>query len=221
MNARICVSTKAQSLGELAKSIVEAEKAGADLVEARLDYLHSHEGIEMIPGLVKIPVIATARRVGEGGMFDGSEENRARLLEKAIEAGFAHIDVELGSKALANLSGKRNLIVSWHDFNSTPEVEKLEEVLDQATRSGAEITKVVTTAERSIDNIKVLRFLARHARSHRLVCFAMGEEGLPSRILSPLFGSEFTYASLGRGRETAPGQLPVNELRQVLRELVL
>ncbi|MBO3802785.1 MAG: type I 3-dehydroquinate dehydratase [Candidatus Brockarchaeota archaeon] len=221
MNAKICVSTKARDLEELVKNAVEAERAGADLVEARLDYLPSHEGIGEIPRSVNVPVIATARSAAEGGGFEGGEESRARLLGKAAESGFRYLDVELGSKALEKLSGKGNLIVSWHDFASTPGVEELEEVLDRSIRSGAEIAKIVTTAERSADNITVLRFLARHARSRKMVCFAMGEEGLPSRVLSPLFGSAFTYASLGRGKETAPGQVPVKELKQMLRDLSL
>ncbi|MGQ9514364.1 MAG: type I 3-dehydroquinate dehydratase [Thermoproteota archaeon] len=221
MNARIriCVSTSAHNLEELSKNVVEAEKVGADLIEVRLDHLSSYEGIEKIPELVNIPVIATARRVGDGGRFMGSEENRIRLLEKVSKAGYAYIDVELGSKALAFLSGKNNLIVSWHDFVSTPDVETLEDILNQTVVSGARISKIVTTAVRSIDNITVLRFLARHSKSYKIVCFAMGEEGLPSRVLSPLFGSEFTYASLCSGKETAPGQIPSEELRRIMKEL--
>jgi 3-dehydroquinate dehydratase len=34
-----------------------------------------------------------------------------------------------------------------------------------------------------------------------------------SRLLSPVFGSFFTFASLERGAETAPGQMTVQELR--------
>ncbi|HID18614.1 TPA: type I 3-dehydroquinate dehydratase, partial [Candidatus Bathyarchaeota archaeon] len=51
----------------------------------------------------------------------------------------------------------------------------------------------------------------------KLVCFAMGKLGLPSRILSPIYGGFFTFAALRRGLETAPGQLTIEELRSVVR----
>jgi len=190
-------------------------------VEARLDYLASFSGIERIPGRLGIPVIATLRPVAEGGGFSGDEAGRTKLLERAGESGFSYLDIELGSAASASLPRRWSTIISWHDHASTPELERLEEVLEQALSSGAEIAKVVTTAMKSVDNISVLRFLSRHARSNKVVAFAMGDEGLPSRILSPLFGSQFTYASLRRGAETAPGQIPLDELRRTLRELAL
>jgi len=218
-NARICVSAKAESVTKLTELLVEAQEAGADLLEARLDYLASFSGIERIPGLLGIPVIATLRPAGEGGGFSGDEASRIRILERAGESGFNYLDVELGSAASASLPRRWSTIISWHDHVSTPELEKLEEVLKQALSSGAEIAKVVTTALRSVDNISVLRFLARHARSNKIVSFAMGDEGLPSRILSPLFGAQFAYASLRRGAETAPGQIPLDEFRRTMREL--
>jgi len=48
-----------------------------------------------------------------------------------------------------------------------------------------------------------------------MVSFAMGHLGLVSRILCPLVGGYFTYASLGEGRESAPGQLTVGHLKKI------
>ena len=45
--------------------------------------------------------------------------------------------------------------------------------------------------------------------------FAMGEAGKLSRILSPLCGGYFTYASLETGKEAAPGQISVQEIREI------
>ncbi len=41
----------------------------------------------------------------------------------------------------------------------------------------------------------------------------MGEHGKVSRLLSPLFGAFFTFASLEQGNETAAGQMSINEMR--------
>jgi 3-dehydroquinate dehydratase len=43
----------------------------------------------------------------------------------------------------------------------------------------------------------------------------MGSLGVISRILSPFFGGAFTYTSITRGKEAAPGQLTLAEARQI------
>ena len=41
----------------------------------------------------------------------------------------------------------------------------------------------------------------------------MGEQGKVSRLLSPMFGAFFTFASLDQGNETAAGQMTIQEMR--------
>jgi len=79
-----------------------------------------------------------------------------------------------------------------------------------------DVAKIITTAHNPDDTLTILRFLQSNTRSNMpLVSFAMGREGTWSRILSPFYGANFTYASCGRGEETAPGQLTVTELRRI------
>jgi 3-dehydroquinate dehydratase len=49
----------------------------------------------------------------------------------------------------------------------------------------------------------------------------MGELGKPSRLLSPLFGAFFTIASFERGKETASGQLTIQEMKTAYQALGL
>ncbi len=48
-----------------------------------------------------------------------------------------------------------------------------------------------------------------------MVAFAMGPLGAASRILCPLAGGDFAYASIGGGRESAPGQIAARDLRKI------
>jgi 3-dehydroquinate dehydratase len=43
----------------------------------------------------------------------------------------------------------------------------------------------------------------------------MGKYGSLSRILSPLFGGLYTYASIRAGKEVAPGQISIENLRSI------
>ena len=40
------------------------------------------------------------------------------------------------------------------------------------------------------------------------------------RLVAPLFGSAFTYASIEAGRETAPGQMDMLEVRKLMEEFI-
>jgi 3-dehydroquinate dehydratase type I len=114
-------------------------------------------------------------------------------------------------KALGDMNAKP--IISFHDFNGTLNLPKLREVLKKEMANGAEVCKIVTTAKRAEDNLTVLNFVSQVHESAKIVCFSMGELGKPSRLLSPFFGGFFTIASLERGKETAPGQLTIREMR--------
>jgi 3-dehydroquinate dehydratase type I len=89
----------------------------------------------------------------------------------------------------------------------------MEKVLEQEIASGASVCKIIGTAKKIEDNIAVLNFVASHSSKVKLVCFCMGEAGKVSRLLSPMFGAFFTYASLEQGSETAKGQISIGEMR--------
>jgi 3-dehydroquinate dehydratase-1 len=104
------------------------------------------------------------------------------------------------------------MILSWHNFEDTPSIKFLQGTLDKAKPLG-EIVKIVTMAKDFSDNISILN-LYKYSKPNRLIAFCMGEKGQISRILCPIFGSPFTYASL-QGLSTAPAQIMVKELREL------
>jgi 3-dehydroquinate dehydratase-1 len=97
----------------------------------------------------------------------------------------------------------------------------MEEFLAREIANGADVCKVVTTAKSVNDNLAVLNFVSKACKSVRTVCFSMGERGRISRLMAPLFGSFFTFASLERGEETASGQLTIEEMKVVYEALGL
>ena len=90
----------------------------------------------------------------------------------------------------------------------------MKEIVQRELDVGADICKIVTTAQRLEDNQAVLQLIADFPQT-RIVSLAMGPLGLASRILCPLVGGDFTYASIEQGKESAPGQLTVRELRKL------
>ena len=80
----------------------------------------------------------------------------------------------------------------------------------------ADAYKVVTTARKPSDNLRVLS-AAKALPKERLVVLAMGELGFPTRVLSPIFGGVFTYAAPLCAEGTAAGQVGARYLRHLYR----
>jgi len=221
---QICVPLAADDVSGLIPMIEKAEDKGADLIEIRLDYLKRLKGIEKLVKHTSVPLIATNREYKQGGYRIQDEASRIQILIEVARTGFQYADVELTTKGLTDITLKLKdmgvkPIVSFHDFRSTPSQSEMEKIVKTQIKSGAEVCKLVTTANNIEDNLTCLRLLSKMKKITNLVCFAMGERGILSRALSPIFGAYFTYASLERGRETAPGQISISELRSLYKIL--
>jgi 3-dehydroquinate dehydratase type I len=77
----------------------------------------------------------------------------------------------------------------------------------------------VTSATKANDNLTILDFVSKSAKVTKIVSFAMGKLGVPSRVLSPVFGAEFTFAAIDDDSKTAVGQLSIDNIRDVWKLL--
>ncbi len=206
--------------------IEKAEEAHADFIEVRLDSFKEHSGLVDVAAHGKTLKIATCKLQSCRGKFSGTETEQQQLLLSAANSGFAYVDIELTHTKLGEtVTELKRLgvkpIISFHDFAETPSIAELNSVLTREVASGADICKIVTTANCIEDNLAVLNFTSSASSKAKLVCFAMGEAGKVSRLLSPLFGGYFTFAALERGNETATGQLTIQEMQAAYEGLGL
>ena len=104
--------------------------------------------------------------------------------------------------------------MSSHYLTGTPTLSDLTGIVERQIDAGADICKVITTASQFQDNLTVLQLIAAFPQS-KIVSFAMGPLGSVSRILCPLIGGYFTYASIEEGKESASGQITVMDLRKI------
>jgi len=214
---RICVSILPRNISEALTLLKNAEAARADLIEVRLDCLEAAANLKEIAQSTKIPLIATDKLSSEQGFFPGTEVERQQRLLKAAESGFEYVDIELSSSTPKEIDKLKQLgvksIVSCHKFDAPLSRSAMDRVLEQEIASGASVCKIVIEAKKIEDNLAVLNFVVAHSAKTKLVCFCMGEAGKISRLLSPMFGAFFTFASLEEGSETAVGQMTIREMR--------
>ena len=216
-----CLSGKTAE--ECKKQIKKAVEQGATMVELRIDYLEKFDGVQEIIQSSPVPLIVTFRRKENGGLFEGNEKLRIETLNQAIKSGADYVDIELDAKDINQVikTAKENncqVIVSQHDFNSTPEIKTMQKWLVQASKLG-DIVKIVPKANSTEDAEKVI-VLLEIARQLNIpiVSFAMGEKGKNTRALSLVFGSKWTYCSIDNA--VGPGQVSIKEMKEVLKDNV-
>ena len=221
---RVCVAVAASSPAELVEK-AEGLIRDNSFLEFRLDHL-SKPGLalakvkQFLENRAGITVIATCRRVANGGKFRGSIASQLDILAKASAAGCQLVDVELQTAQkckpgqLQKLRERSGLIISFHDFRAT---KRLDETLKTMREFPADYYKVVSTATTLTDNVSMIRFLGRESDNHSIVGLCMGEQGIISRVLGVRAGSVFTFAAVSPGEATAPGQVTGQELRSVYR----
>ncbi|NQT18698.1 MAG: type I 3-dehydroquinate dehydratase, partial [Planctomycetes bacterium] len=207
----ICVSLASSDLAQLQQDITAAARV-ADAIEIRLDYLPMNIDLTAVLAARPKPIIVTCRRMHDGGKYEGDERVRVLALQKAAQLGADFIDIEADSAAeLRDVPARR--IVSYHNFKETP--ENLAAIHETCAHTKPHIVKLATMANSQTDNLRVFELLREAGVA--TAAFCMGELGLISRIIGRKFGGEITYAALGAGLQTAPGQLTAAELRDLYR----
>lgn len=189
-----------------------------DQAESPLDQLVGYDG--------EMPVIATNRRVEEGGAADGPDRVGALATAATAEPVVA-IDVELATieagdadDVLARArAAETPVIVSWHDFEGTPARERLEGRLRAAATHGM-IAKAAVTATTLEDVLRVLSVTSRLTNEGiDVATMCMGEVGQHSRVVAPLYGSKIGYAPITPVEATAPGQYDLATMRRLIDAL--
>ena len=229
----ICTSLQHKNLDALYEALETTEMA-----EIRLDRCPlSLEEIEGLFGSSDVPLVATCRIADiladlqrADGIPDTEKGRREqqirayditeRRLTKAVEAGAAYLDLEIEapapmSKRLRKAALENGTIVirSYHDFTGTPSREKLAETVSQCREFGAEVVKIVTTAQCEAD---VQTVLSLYEDFDRLIAFCMGEAGRQSRLDCLAKGAPYTYAAFTEDEATAPGQWTTASMEKAL-----
>ncbi|MDW7776805.1 MAG: type I 3-dehydroquinate dehydratase [Methanosarcinales archaeon] len=202
-----------------------ARVLGASILEVRLDLLGIRDADEATALLddmkeqVGLPIIATNRCTKEGGQWSGSEAGRIDLLLSTISRADA-VDIELSAPLRSKVgdtvkSAGKTLIISSHDFRTTPSSDAMLSILVQEKEAGADIAKLAVTPAGTADTLRLLEITQQ--AGFPVCTIAMGRPGAHTRVVAPLYGSVLTYGAVDEA--VAPGQLKIDELKHMLELL--
>lgn len=216
---RICAVVAAQDPLELARQVREASRYTHTL-EMRWDWLERKapttevlHWVESFARRKQLTLIATCRPRSAGGRFPGHAALQLAILKLATNSGCRAYDLEADTaKRFGRIMwfGTGFRIASMHDFHRTP--KNLHAVVSQLRSCDSDAIKIATQCNSITDSLRVLA-LAKGKRN--VIAVPMGEIGLPARVLALRAGSALAYAAVGE--KTAPGQLTLDEMKNLYR----
>ena len=221
----ICVSIQEPSFERCKEMMLSLAAKGSDrIAELRADLCRfTLEQVSLL-------VAANPHTIVTSRVESNNPSLSFNRLCAAIEAGAEYIDTELEYPDDLQLqlrnrarSAGTKLIVSWHNFSATPPLKQLLKVYRSCAEKGADVVKIVTTANSLIDATRTMRLYRSVARLPRkrgnrppLAAFAMGSAGKFTRYLSLKLGSPLSYTYPDGAKATAPGQYSESQLAALL-----
>lgn len=232
----ICTPLIGSDRDQIAAELEKIHSKKPDIVEWRADYFKNLHDIPAVLDSVsfiretigEIPLIFTIRSQKEGGHpISLAEREKLELFTEVCRRGGIDIlDYELSNEAenirhlcqVAKASDVR-VILSYHNFDYTPESSVILEKLSQAEIYGADIAKVAVmpTCNRDLLTLLDATLSASQQLNIPIITISMGKLGVITRIFGWIFGSSVTFA-IGK-QSSAPGQIPIEELRSILKLL--
>lgn len=231
----VCVPVMESSKGEILRETRRLEEAHTEMIEWRVDAFENVESpnaireiLNEMKHIIKESILVyTFRSKNQGGCKALSAADIYDIHQVAAESDVVDfIDVEYfeaknPQKEIAMLREMgAYVIASHHDFEQTPDTEVIRMLLEQIRESGADVVKLAVMPQNMWDVLHLLeetnRFHENHP-DHPLITMSMGAKGGISRVAGEFFGSCVTFGA--GGQASAPGQLPVKQLEEILHIL--
>lgn len=194
-----------------------------DAIGDTADVIAAAQAIKQAAG--NIPVLFTRRSTIEGGEKIAIDEAQVMALYAAVceSKSIDLIDYEMANDA-TNIAAVRaaakandvKLVLSYHNFSSTPNLETLVKKFLAAEQLGADVAKVAVMPSEPDDVLTLLAATREASKELRipLISMSMGSYGALTRLFGWAFGSSLTFA-VGAS-SSAPGQVPIEDLNTVL-----
>ena len=235
---KICVPIVGTTGEEILDAAEDIAGTAADIVEWRADWYEdifrfdrTKETLAYLRSVLgDIPLLFTFRTRPEGGCVALDLEEYISLNHAAIQSGCIDlVDVEIlrgddtAFLVVEEAHSKGVYVVgSNHDFTGTPKKETIIMRLCRMQEMEADIAKMAVMPKSPRDVLVLMDATLAMKELHDstpVVTMAMGKLGLASRLTGELFGSAITFGTVGEG--SAPGQIPVEPLAEILRQLAL
>lgn len=230
---KICVPIVGRTEAEILAQADRMISKKPDCIELRIDWFEAvndvNQVIQVLQNLRNVigetVLLFTFRSSLEGGERAISIDDYRYLCEVVCRSGYIDLlDVEAfmqegllaGICETAHANGVY-VVASNHDFDGTPQESDMLKRLQHMEQQGADILKLAVMPQKERD---VLTLLSATLQYHEMggtrpiITMSMKDLGMVSRLAGETFGSAMTFAAVGQA--SAPGQIPIDDVRQIL-----
>ncbi len=181
----------------------ETNASRYELIPREVSEVDVSNTISRLKEAIEKPVIFTCRSTAEGGKFPGTEEERLKILTKAIESNVSWIDLEINieskeRKKLMKLAGKSNtkIVSSYHDIDKTPDADKIVSLIEDNGDTG-DLIKLCFKTNDHHDGIEIVNacWTLRDSKQ-QMSLMGLGPSGDWTRLHAPLLNQAMVYATL-------------------------
>jgi 3-dehydroquinate dehydratase-1 len=229
----VCTPLVGSSHAQVLSEVRHVLPKTPDLLEWRVDCFEGIADTAQVLALAEairqeargIPVLFTRRSIREGGAQIALDEHGVLALYDAVMLSqtIDFVDFEMCSES-AHIAQVRaqsaaqgiGLILSFHDFHSTPTKDAICQRFAQAKQLGADVAKIAVMPQCLEDVLLLLSATLESSQKLDIpvVSMSMGAYGAVTRLVGGVFGSAMSFA-VGAAA-SAPGQLPIEDLQVVL-----
>ena len=224
---KICVPIVGQTKEDILLEAGTFERIPVDVVEWRVDWFENVFDTDKVLDVAKdlqtvlkdTPILFTFRTAKEGGEKAISSEDYKALNMAVAKSGYVDLAGEEIVKSMiqeAHSYGVK-VIASNHDFDATPEKDEIVRRLRMMQDYGADIPKMAVMPKSKQDVLTLLSAtleMSEQFADRPIITMSMAGTGVVSRLTGETFGSALTFGAATKA--SAPGQINVNELEQVL-----
>lgn len=241
----LCLSLSHRTYADCVQSLLSLRDVSRSneqmtfLVEFRVDLMHKlGKGditTEELTSLfqkaceLEIDFIITCRELEKVAKVHDAEDafgkERLDMLKLGIDnqAAFVDLEIEAPTKYSEELVGylkeKQSLcevIMSYHNYEATPSVPELRQIVDHCFEAGATVAKIATTVTSMEDNASLLSMYAyfnekwkqkqdqQTGKEKKVIILGMGELGKITRIAAIRLGSLLTFVAEGDSSPASP-----------------
>jgi len=221
INTGVCASITDNNLDDIIRTVEKIKDKPIGYIELRMDLVENintdlaGQIIAKVKEITEIPIILTNRTQAEGGNNKLSERQRVEILiENAKNVEITDIELSTDAKLRQKVIDNANkTIISYHNFSKTPQMDKLQDIIDESLSIG-DMAKIAVKPVNVEDTYTIIQLLLDNPG---IIAISMDAIGSYTRIFAPILSSPITYASIEK--TSAPGQYDIDTTIRLLKQL--
>lgn len=222
MKDKYCLPIINPDLGEIRRKI-EASEPDYGYFEIWVDYIEGFEAGSLISLIDEYPgrIVVVFRRQNLEPIKMPAEQRLKLLDSLSGKDCLVDLDITCQKEDLEYARDKDfKKIVSYHNYEATPEDAELAKTVDTIKSYAPFILKISAMCNEASDAIRLIRVKKTFMESgEKHIILGMGKEGEITRVFGALWGNALIFIPETTNEASAPGQISREEFDKIMERV--